>query len=169
MKEVNFLDVTLNLSTGLYKTYIKPNDTPLYVHKKSNHPPSIIRNLPAAINKRISSLSANEDIFSKTKQTYQEALRQSEYDFQLKFDPPPPIPSTPLKKKNNRKREITWFNPPFDCQVKTNIGAKFLRLIDQNFPKDHPLHPLINRNTVKIGYRCLPNLKKVIAQHNSKI
>ena len=128
----------MDLRTGLYKTFIKPNDTPLYVHKKSNHPPSIIRNLPAAINKRISSLSANEDTFSKTKQTYQEALRQSEYDFQLKFDPPPPTPPTPLKKKNNRKREITWFNPPFDCQVKTNIGAKFLRLIDQHFLKDHP-------------------------------
>ena len=42
MKEVNFLDVNLDLRTGLYKTFTKPNDTPLYIHKKSNHPPSII-------------------------------------------------------------------------------------------------------------------------------
>ena len=69
MKEVNFLDVNLDLRTGLYKTFTKPNDTPLYVHKKSNHPPSIIRNNPAAINKRLSSLSANEETFNKTKPT----------------------------------------------------------------------------------------------------
>ena len=46
MKEVNFLDVTLDLRSGLYKPYNKPNDTPLYVHKNSNHPPSILKNPP---------------------------------------------------------------------------------------------------------------------------
>ena len=44
-----------------------------------------------------------------------------------------------------------------------------MRLLDYHFPKEHPLHPLINRNTIKISYRCLPNLGKVIAKHNSKV
>merc|ERR1711947_32780 len=98
-----------------YKTYIKPNDTPLYVHKKSNHPPSIIKNLPDAINKKISSLSSNEVIFNQTKPIFQESLRKSGYDYRLKFEPPPPAPSTPNNKKKKNRREITWFNPPFDC------------------------------------------------------
>ena len=34
----NSLDVTLNLNDGTYKPYRKPNDTPLYIHKDSNHP-----------------------------------------------------------------------------------------------------------------------------------
>ena len=41
-KIINFLDVTLNLNNGSYEPYSKPNNTPLYVHRESNHPPSII-------------------------------------------------------------------------------------------------------------------------------
>ena len=40
-KVVNFLDVTLNLSTEKYQPYSKPNNIPLYIHSKSNHPPNI--------------------------------------------------------------------------------------------------------------------------------
>ena len=45
-KEVNFLDVTLNLDSCLYKPYMKENNIPLYVHKKSNHPPAVVANIP---------------------------------------------------------------------------------------------------------------------------
>ena len=78
-----------------------------------------------------------------------------------------PVPTKPTSKKN--AEEGIWFNPPFSCNIKTNIGSKLLRLLDYHFPKEHPLHPLINRNTVKISYRCLPNLGKVISKHNSKV
>ena len=104
MKGVNFLDVTLDLRSGLYKPYNKPNDTPLYVHKNSNHPPSILKNLPAGINKRLSSLSANEEIFKQATPTFQEALQKSEHNHNSKFEPPPPATPSPTSKKNNRKR-----------------------------------------------------------------
>ena len=55
------------------------------------------------------------------------------------------------------------------CIVKTNIGKKFLQLIDTHFPKDHPLHPIINRNTIKMSYRNTPNIKKIISSHNTKL
>ena len=55
-KVVNFLDVTLDLNTGKCKPYTKPLSTPLYVHGQSNHPPNIIRNIPEAINRRLSSI-----------------------------------------------------------------------------------------------------------------
>ena len=104
-------------------------------------PPSITKNLPAGINKRLSSISANEEIFKKATPVYQDALAKSGYNYQLNFEPPLP-PSQSINKKKCRKRRITWFNPPFSCNVKTNIGAKFLKLVDNSFPKEHPLHPL---------------------------
>ena len=49
-KILNFLDVTLNLPNGAYIPYTKPNNISLYIHKKSNHPPQIIKNIPKSIN-----------------------------------------------------------------------------------------------------------------------
>ena len=62
-----------------------------------------------------------------------------------------------------------WFNPPYSKNVKTNIGRKFLTLIDKHFPSNHALHKIFNRNTVKISYSCMPNMKAVINNHNTQI
>ena len=39
-KTINFLDVTLDLASGSYKPFMKPNNKILYVHQESNHPPT---------------------------------------------------------------------------------------------------------------------------------
>ena len=70
-KIVNFLDVTLNLSTEKYQPYAKPNNIPLYVHKESNHPPNILRNIPLSINKRLTEISSDEESFQRYSQQYQ--------------------------------------------------------------------------------------------------
>ena len=64
IKCVNFLDLTLDLSNGKYKPYRKPNDEPLYINRLSNHPPSITRQLPHSVNKRINKLSCDEEAFN---------------------------------------------------------------------------------------------------------
>ena len=86
-KVVNFLDITLDLDSELYKPYMKPNDTPLYVDKHSNHPPSIIHNLPAWINMRLSNNSANEEVFKNALPPYRDALKKSGYDFDFNYEP----------------------------------------------------------------------------------
>ena len=53
--------------------------------------------------------------------------------------------------------------------VATNVGQEFLKLIDRHFPPGHILHSVINRSTVKISYRCLPNMGAQVAKHNAKI
>ena len=53
-KEMNFLDINLDLETGIFKPFIKNNYKPIYVHKLSNHPPGIINNLPHSVNRRLS-------------------------------------------------------------------------------------------------------------------
>ena len=44
MKIVYYLDVTFHLNGGTYhKPYTKPNNKIKYIHKHSNHPPSVVR------------------------------------------------------------------------------------------------------------------------------
>ena len=117
------------------------------------------------MNKRLSSISSNEQVFNLASPPYQEALNKSGYNFTLKFDPP----IANQNEKSKRQRKISWFNPPFSRNVRTNVGEQFLKLIDKNFPKTHPLGKLINRNTVKISYRCMPNMKQKISNHNFKV
>ena len=38
----DFLDITFDLVKESYQPYKKPNDDPLYINIKSNHPPSIL-------------------------------------------------------------------------------------------------------------------------------
>ncbi len=82
---VNFLDVTFDLNNGKFKPYRKPNDDPLYINRHSNHPPSIIKQLPTSINKRISALSADEQTFHESAPIYQNALRHSNFDHKLDY------------------------------------------------------------------------------------
>ena len=86
-KTVNFLDVTLNLSDGKYMAYTKPGNIPLYVNKKSNHPPRIIENIPKSINKRLSEISIDEHSFNEAAPLYQKALDDSGYNHRLAFTP----------------------------------------------------------------------------------
>ena len=68
---------------------------------------------------------------------YQDALKRSKYNHDLKFEEE--VAEQGQRKKRRRSRQIIWWNPPFSMNVKTNIGAKFLALIDKCFPKDGPL------------------------------
>ena len=60
---------------------------------------------------------------------------------------------------------VIWFNPPYNSNVKTNIGHKFLQAIDDCFPKNNPLHKIFNRNTLKLSYSCMPNIRNIISDH----
>ena len=167
MKIINVLDVTLNLSTGKYQPYSKPNNVPLYVNNKSNHPPNILRNIPLSINKRLSQISSDKNSFNNTSAEYQGAIDSSGYNHKLQFDHP--SLSTPASKPKSRKRKITRYNPPFSKNVKTNIGQSFLKIIDEEFPTSNPLHKIFNRNTLKISYCCMPNIKQTLDGHNKGI
>jgi len=117
-KIVNFLDVTLNLSNGKHMPYNKPNNIPLYVNMKSNHPPRIINNIPQSINRRLSEISYDEESFNKAAPIYQKALNNSGYTHHLAFSPQ--TSSEPVSSgRKNQKREIIWYNPPYSKNVAT--------------------------------------------------
>ena len=164
-KTVDFLDVTFDLSSGTYEPFMKANNTPLYVHTDSNHPPSITKNIPEGVNRRLSRISSNKTAFDRAKPAYQDALNKSGYTYELKYEQHKPN----SKKNRTRSRNITWFNPPYSDNVNTNIGQKFFYLLYKSFPPGHQLHKLLNKNTVKLSYSCMPNVQQIISSHNKRV
>ena len=163
LAETDFLDVTLNLVTGKYLPYRKPNSDPLYINVKSNHPPTIIKDLPKMINKRLSDLSCNEDEFKRAKPLYENALKESRYKAEMKYE------TSENTKHKNRERKILWFDPPFSQSVKTNIEKVFLKLVRKHFPRHHIIHKIFNTNTLKLSYCCRKNISNIIKQYNATV
>ena len=162
LKIVEFLNVTFDLAQNKYYPYRKPNDPPLYVNAKSNHPNNILEQIPEMINERISKLSCNKKEFDNVKNVYQDALNASGHNKVMKYKP-----NTSQKKR--RKRKIIWFNPPYIANVKTNIGKRFFALIRKHFPRHHRYPTIFNMNSIKLSYSCMPNMGNIIKQHNTKI
>ena len=50
-----------------------------------------------------------------------------------------------------------------------NVGRTFLKILDEEFPESHVFHKIFNRNTVKISYSCMPNLKQINPTENDRI
>ena len=130
-----------------------------YTSKQSNHPQSIIKNLPKGINYRLNINSKNEEVFKQASPTYNNALKRSGFDQPLHSDNDIKSARVNKEKNSKRNRKITSFNPPFNMDVKTNVARNFLNLIDEHFPTTKKLHK-INKNTVKISYSCTPNEKQ---------
>ena len=162
MQQANFLDVTLSLASGKHWPYRKPNNQPLYIHKESNHPSTITKELPKMIQRRISDLSSDKLEFDRAKQDYETALANSGFKEKLNFEQSPAT-------KRKRTRNIIWFNPPYNAAVSTNIGHQFLSLVNKHFPSHHKFSKIFNRNTIKLSYSCAPNIKSIISSHNKKL
>ena len=161
--QTDFLDVTFNLPKNAFWPFKKPNSSILYVNSDSNHPPSIKKQIPIMVENRLNRLSCNQQAFSTTLTPYQKALEKSGYKHNLTYKP------EKKHRKKTRKRNITWFNPPFSENISTNIGKIFFKLIDRHFPPGHRLHKVCNRNNIKLSYSCMPNIKAIISKHNHNL
>ena len=65
--------------------YMKPGTVLKYIHRDSDHPPSIIRAIPKGVNNR---LSSSEAIFNTAAPPYQEALRKAGCSHKLVYNSP---------------------------------------------------------------------------------
>ena len=161
---INFLNVIFNRNRSTYQPFTKPNTSLQYVHRERSHPSITIKNVPAGINKRLSSLSYDKASFDQAASPYQKALDESGYHYTLWYEP-----AKTSKRKNRERNNIIWYNPPFSKNTSANIGHKFLALVDKHFPKDHKLRKIFNRNTIKISYSYMNNTKQIIDNHNKRI
>ena len=128
LKAVDFLNVPFGLVNNTDQPYRKPNNEPVYIHKQSNHPLKILKELPKSIKKLISDISCDENVLNDAKLTQEKALNNSGFTETFSY-----IKSSDQNIKNinnketkmNRKRKIIWYSPPFSLNVKTNVGKLF--------------------------------------------
>ena len=87
--------------------YRKANNTPQYINAFSNHPLTIIKQLPKVIDKKISDLSCNKKEFDKVKSIYESVLstKDSGYFSSMSYNN-----SNSQNARRNRNRKIIWFN-----------------------------------------------------------
>ena len=163
----DYLNLYLDLKNNCYRQWKKPNNIPIYVNRQSSHPPNCLNQIPKMIEKMISRNSSSEIEFEKVKHEYQSSLTNSGYNHILSFNPC----TSEKKKKHTRYREEIFFNPPWGANVKTDIGARFLKLIDdeRERQKDSPMRYVFSRSVLKFSYGATRNMKAHIAAHNSKL
>ena len=144
-----------------------PNDKTNDIHIQSDHLQSITKQLPRSIEKRLSQLSSSKDIFYKTAPYYEQRLASCGYNEKLSYQQQ--REKTENIKNIRKNRKHIWFNPLFSKLLKTNIGKYFSRLLNKNFPPGCKPYKIFNKNTLKLSYSCISNLKAKIDGHNKKI
>ena len=147
LRIVNYLDVTLNLNDGSFRPCDKPDDIIQYINKEFNHPPNLIKHLPASIEKRLSNNSFDEKIFQESAIYYEDTLNKAGYLDKVVFHAP--SASNQENKNKNCQRNVLWFNLPCSKSVTTRIGQSFLYPIDISFLKKHTFNKIFIRNNVK--------------------
>ena len=85
LHRVNYLDVTFDLRKDTYLPNRKTENPPVYINSCFNHTPTVIKQLPKSISKRLSDLSSNEKIFGKTKPAYRDALNKSGFQEKMSY------------------------------------------------------------------------------------
>ena len=148
-KKIDFLDVVLDLNENSFRLSRKRNSETVYVYNLSNHPKYIRKQIPNNVNKRLNKLSKGNKEFDLIKKNYQDALTQSEYDFDLNYNDDKTTQEN--KGKRKRRRKIIYFQPPFSRNVTTPIGKKFLNLVKKHFTLDHPLSKFVSSKCLKLS------------------
>ena len=162
MNETDFLDITLNLSSGKFWPNQKPNNQPLYIHAASNHPPIIKTHLPSMIGKRVSEISYNQEEVKKAIPLNNEALKNSGYSSCLTFQQ-----EQPKRNSRARKRKVAWFNHHTATASKPTLARSFLGF--SHSPSHHKLRKICNNNCVKLSYSCMPNVAAITSSHNKEL
>lgn len=156
-KTIESLDIKLSLVDRTFSVYRKPNDVAIYVDKRSNHSPTVIKEIPKGVYKRINKLSSGEAKVNHAKVEYDEVLSKAGNDDKLMYNE---VESNPDSRKR-RNRKIICITPPYNIQVRTNIGKRFFNILDECL-KNTELSTIFNRNSVKLGYSSMRNINQII-------
>ena len=106
--KTHFLDITFNVQQKKkYFSFQKANNTPLYINALSKHSPTIIKQFPKTVSKRISDLSCNKEEFDQAKSVYQTSPK-------VKWS----FPSISFNNSNTQNAQKTetmfmWLNSPY--------------------------------------------------------
>ena len=67
---------------------------------------------------------------------------------------------------NAEKEKMIWYNPPYSKYVKTNLVQRFLGLVKKHFTPGSAPYSVLNKNTMKLSYICMKNMRSIIQSHN---
>ena len=164
LKITDCLDITLNLYNGTVSPFRKQNQKPLHVNMRSNHPTQVFKHIPNGTEYRVSTNSSNIDIFEQSKQDYEKALKDCDYN--VKLSNKNSIETSNTHKRKNRPRRIFWFTPPYNMEVVNKLGREFFKLLKRNFPITNPPHKIFNKNNIKLSYSYMPIINSIINKSN---
>ena len=122
--------------------------------------------MQSVINDRLIQLSPSKERFDRAAPMYDKALHESGNEINLKYRKEA---KTNINTNNNRRRNIVWFNAPYNETVKTNIGHEFLNLLMKHLPKHHWIHEICNKNGIKISYSRMLDMSTIILSQNKKL
>ena len=91
--------------------------------------------MPKSIQKRVSDISSNENVFTQSVRMCQDALQKSGFTERLKYIASNNNRENNTEEKEWHKRKITWFSLPYSMNVRTNIGKAFFEVNEKTFPK----------------------------------
>ena len=129
LKIADYLDVTLNLYDGTVSPFRKRNQDLRYVNRGSNHPIQVFKHVPKGIEHRLPNNSSNKEIFERSKQEYEEALKNDGYRIKLEYRD---REESNTRKRRNRHRKISRFNPPKTKKEEKTFKKSKMSLISQN-------------------------------------
>ena len=95
------------------------------MNRGSNHPTQVFKHVPKGIEHKLSNNSSNKEIFERSKQEYEEALKNDGYRINLEYRD---REESNTQKRRNRPRKILWFNLPYNMEVVNNLGKEFFKL-----------------------------------------
>ena len=134
-------------------------ETLLHVNTNSKHLPNISEQLPTMMNIHLPSLSINKDDFNKAQPLFEKTLKRSGFNNNLKFE------SIQTKRSRKRKKNAVWLIPPYNAEVKTNIGKVFWKVVRKLFRKRHGYKKILKTNTIKLSDSFTTNVVNLIQQH----
>ena len=83
--KTDYLDLNFFLLNHFYYPYRKDKIKINYINSKSNHLPTILKQMPIMIETRIFKNSSNKNMFNNIKKNYNDALKINEYNYQIKY------------------------------------------------------------------------------------
>ena len=120
LKIEDYLDVTFDLTDFSYHLFNNTNNETNYIHKQSNHPSSIIKQLLLSVKRCLSKVTSNEKIFNDSIPTYQETLIKAGYNHKLTYQK-----QDQKKTTHNSAKDKSFGLTPHTVKNATIKGGRF--------------------------------------------
>ena len=155
LKITNYLDMTRNLNNGSYSPYRKPTKKPTIFPLIQTTLHQSLKKFHGQL-KKDSQFCHHQKIFFRS-QPFTMRNAQKTVDIKPSYN----INNQMKTIKTKRKENVTLFGS-------IHHTASQLKPISEEYPPNHKFVKIFNKNTIKLSYSCMPNIRSKINCHNKK-